>query len=544
MMRRDISNRLFIAGLTAVAVCTFMLSSCRDLGDDLISYGQKDYYAFDEAEKNFTNQFKALWMAFNENYGIWDYEEQHGLNWDQVYTDFLPKFQALDDTTANKTKVTDEQLKALYRQFIDSLHEGHLVLEIQNLHTGNRFTINPSFNRIVRERKVVLQAEMENITDLNFYSKLPAADLYHAGDYDATSSLLIIAEEMDTVCSRLIRAGKSYVTMVDNAGGPNATNDSLYQAVKNLQVECQAIIDKLDQAKGSMNSLKPVVTRYNSLCTQYGIIAAQLKVAMNPIEAKMTKDGLNNIASAVFTGGIAYLRIGDFGLTPYLAQNAPADKQSMTYLYHQAVNRVWDNWFDTIQTLHRNGELGGVIIDVRNNGGGLVSDYQFVLGALLPSGGYASHYLRTKQGTGRLDFAPIIPFTVPTYPDAHAVIQDKPIVVLANSWSFSMSEMTTWGVKSQPNGYFVGTRTWGGLSALVDDPAAYSQTYSGCFGVDNVTPFYAYLPRFVSLFGEDMQILEGVGVTPDKEVALDVNYWTTQQRDNQLEAALDYIHSR
>jgi len=107
-----------------------------------------------------------------------------------------------------------------------------------------------------------------------------------------------------------------------------------------------------------------------------------------------------------------------------------------------------------------------------------------------------------------------------------------------------MAEITTWGVKSQPNGYFIGTRTWGGLSALIDDPAAYSLTYSGGFGVDNETSFYGYLPRFVSLFGEEKEILEGIGITPDKEVPLNVNDWKTQGRDNQLEAALDYIHAQ
>ena len=66
----------------------------------------------------------------------------------------------------------------------------------------------------------------------------------------------------------------------------------------------------------------------------------------------------------------------------------------------------------------------------------------------------------------------------------------------------------------------------------------------GGFGERGVTPFYGYVPRYVSLFGKDRQILEGIGITPNKEVPFDVDYWKTQKRDNQLEAALDYIHAQ
>jgi len=90
----------------------------------------------------------------------------------------------------------------------------------------------------------------------------------------------------------------------------------------------------------------------------------------------------------------------------------------------------------------------------------------------------------------------------------------------------------------------IGSRTWGGLSALSDETFEYSSTYSGGFGEYNVTPFYGFVPRYVGLFGPDKQILEGIGITPDKEVHLDVNLWKTQARDNQLEAALDYIASK
>jgi hypothetical protein len=39
-------------------------------------------------------------------------------------------------------------------------------------------------------------------------------------------------------------------------------------------------------------------------------------------------------------------------------------------------------------------------------------------------------------------------------------------------------------------------------------------------------------------------VVEGYGFEPDIECPLDVNLWQTAGRDNQLEKALDYIHSK
>ena len=529
--------------LIALAISALALTACRPTGDDLMSYGQNDMLAFLDANRSLSGEFESFWLAMNENYGIWDYEAENGLDWDDVYDTYLPKFEALDSAKAQH-KVTDRELYDLYSEFLDSLHDGHLMIQIKNLHTGNYFSISPAQSRNMRERPEAYQNEKENITDLQAYCALDDDDLYSALAYDATDSRLIIAEVVDSTCARLVRGAEAYVAGVDNAGGPNEFNDSIYAAMKQLIVYALRVQMAAKQPLDSQAKVKAVVNAYNSLCSTYSLLAIQLHVSTPDIGSDLASDGLKFIRYALFNGNIAYLRFGGFFLTSYLTNAAPSDTTSLSYAYHRAVNRVWDKWFDAIQTLHANGQLGGVIIDVRNNGGGMMSDYQYVLGALMPSGGYESHSLRYKEGIGRLDFSPLVPFRFSTYAGEHEVVAEEPIVILVNTHSVSMSELTTWGVKSQPNGYVVGTRTWGGLSGLNDNPATYSTSYSGGFGEYNVTPFYGYVPRFVSMFGDDLQILEGVGITPDLEKPLDVNLWQTQKRDNQLEAALDYIHSK
>ena len=514
------------------------------MGDDLLSYGQNDNQAFYDAGSSFAGEFKTFWLAMNENYGIWDYESEFGVDWDDVYTTYLPQFEALDE---RETPVTDAELTALYQQFVDSLHDGHMAFQIMNGHTGNYIVVNPNLDRNMRERPQVY-ADEGTATTLEAYQTTAVDPRYLIHDYRSTSATEIIVETIDTIAHRLLRGTADYIQAVDDAGGPTPFNDSIYDAVVRLQQHANTLLGYLANPDIINTSLDQVAAVYNSLCTRYGIVATQVGVSMPNLDENLAADALKYIRYALFEGNIAYLRMGGFGLSGHLPDDAlTSDTTSIFYAYQLAVRETWHHWFDTIQALHNAGQLGGVIIDVRNNGGGRTDDYQYALGALLPSGGWQSHTLRVKNGTGRLDFAPLTPFTVMTYPSEHAVISQEPIVLLANSHSVSMSENTTWGVKNQPNGYVIGTRTYGGLSALSPSPEAYSDTYSGAFGVQNVTPIFGYVPKLICLYPQEdgrLRPVEGHGFDPDESVPFNLSLWQTQSRDNQLERALDYIHSK
>ena len=514
--------------------------SCRPMSDELLSYGQNDDQVFAAAGRSYAEEFKTLWMAMNENYCIWDYEEQCGLDWDAVYDMYLPQFEALDK---RQKDVTDEEFVALYKQIMDSLHDGHMYVTLQNLSTGHFLTVNPNSDRNMRERPEVFTAEGENVTSLDYYQSTTDTR-YKIQDLDGTGSGLIVVEVMDSTAHRILRAADAYIAAVDAAGGPDEFNDSIYSGANKIKAFAQNLLDVItvNPMAAIENSLSSMVADYNKACTIYTLVAQQIGVKMPTIDTQIGDDDLKSLRFALFEGNVVYLRIGAFGLSRHLEPAyKTTDTTTMYYAYQQAVNRVWQHWFDTIQSLHASGRLGGVIFDLRNNGGGLVNDYQYALGALLPSGGWHSHTLRVKNGTGRLDFAPLVPFSCPTYSGTHAIISEEPIVVLANSHSGSLAENTTWGVMNQPNGYFIGTRTYGALSALNPVPEAYSETYSGAFGVKNVTPIYGFLPKYVCLYGEDLHVVEGHGFDPDENLPLDVDLWKSTGRDNQLERALDYV---
>lgn len=251
------------------------------------------------------------------------------------------------------------------------------------------------------------------------------------------------------------------------------------------------------------------------------------------------------VTYALFEDNIAYFGFDHFALLFYLhpelaAQTFP-DADSTALAIINGINETWDSWFNAIQEHHQIGDLGGVIIDVRSNGGGLAADFQLVIGALVPSGGLHESNARFKRGTGRLDYSPIMPQTMVTYDEEHVTVTE-PIAVLCNCATVSMGEHTSYSAKVLHNGCLIGTRTYGGFSAL-SGKETYTNNYAGFVGEQNVTSVFCYIPQEVALTLDD-EILEGYGVTPDIEIPFDAATWNKGAgADNQIDRALQFIRT-
>ncbi len=94
-------------------------------------------------------------------------------------------------------------------------------------------------------------------------------------------------------------------------------------------------------------------------------------------------------------------------------------------------NALWKKWFDTVQTLHKNGQLKGVIIDLRSNSGGLMADFPYIVGTLVSHDVHLGS-ARYKRGVGRYDYSAEIKQVFNQCPYAHEAISE-PIVILTNA---------------------------------------------------------------------------------------------------------------
>jgi Periplasmic protease len=256
---------------------------------------------------------------------------------------------------------------------------------------------------------------------------------------------------------------------------------------------------------------------------------------------------LDHMFTYVIDNDILYLRISNFGvITQLLNQNSSGEAmaQAATAVYREYANQLLFN-----------PDIKGVIVDVRSNGGGYLLDMLTILGPLLKEDVHVFD-TRTKMGLGRLDYGEWVPFRAQVttqrqlgellgmeepLPDTDC-IGDRRVVVLADSWSVSMSEMTAEAVKKLPYATVIGARTFGGHGPLT---AETHFSFSGQFGdpvCDNVS-YYVYTSTSMSRTSEG-EILEGKGIIPDITVPLDVEQLTGQYIDNQLEYAIDFLHGK
>ncbi len=510
-------NKIFTLGLMFLTLVG--ATSCHEENDVVMSYANNDELSFNEAKNSFAGKYRVFWKALNINYTLWDYEKQNGLDWDEHYATFLPKFQALDE----KDDVTDKELQDLMNEMVAPLHDGHFVVEFQN-HKTNKFILaSPSS---IRNQKIEGYSQLAQFTpDLSGYS----SSIVESKEYNSSA----YRQLTDAIYGPIVKWAQTRYDKLIALPSPTESEAAEASGLSQFLKEIEEL--------RKLPNVKQMLTQYNNVALRYSYLNIP---NLDPIDETFIDNGVR-ITYNLFDDGIAYLYISGFALTPYLNEkeyyNTFDVTNSHTISIARYVTDTWTAWFNAIQRLHKQNKLKGVIIDVRNNGGGYMDDFQYVLGSLMEKGGFQIGWNRFKRGLGRYDYSPLTPFVLPTMSGDHETINDVPVVVLANIRSVSMAEITSAAVKLMPNGKLIGTRTHGGLCGL-NDISTFSLNYSGHIGIRNNTPVYCYTP-YLTFFDMEKKIREGVGVEPDINISLDYEKFVASNIDNQLDRALQYIRT-
>ena len=509
---KRLTSRIYVLG---AVLLTLTLASCREDSDELVPYSNSDDVIFNKAKSSFAAQFQILWNGINQNYGIWDVEHDlYGLDWDDVYEKYKPRFEALD----MQQEVSDSELKKLLDEVMSPLHDGHIYAELQNFRTGSYVSTCPS------------ELRNKSREDENVYTNNVSTQAYLADIIEEKHA----AMNRDAILSELTPHLPWLLNEINSLAQKTTPTEMELFRLQQLTALAEGL-----NAASTMRDASQMVLALNVLAMKYEFLQVP---GLQPYSPNYySNDGID-MQYVLFKGNIAYLRFNTFELSTYL------DPKEATRLFANGTNGdialikkvqdTWKAWFNKIQQLKADGTLRGVIIDLRNNGGGDMDDYQYALGALLPPGGIEYAKCRFKRGTGRYDYSSLVPMIGTTLDEAHAVVTE-PVVVLANCNSVSMSEMTSLGAKRMPNGRLIGKRTWGGVCGLNYNPA-YRNNYAGNVGEKRVTPVYVYVPVCCS-FSPEGRSYEGVGIEPDIDVALDLNAYKATGRDSQLDRALKYI---
>lgn len=165
-------------------------------------------------------------------------------------------------------------------------------------------------------------------------------------------------------------------------------------------------------------------------------------------------------------------------------------------------------------------DVSGVIIDIRNNPGGLLTDVVEIADALLPEGLIA--YVEDGHGN-RTEYT------------SDADYWDVPLVVLVNGMSASASELLSAAIQDYDRGTIVGTTTYG--KGIVQTLITFAEDGAGM----QLTTASYYSPSGRSIHEN--------GVEPDVTVELSEDCDLTVpspnlENDNQLAAALEALQAQ
>jgi carboxyl-terminal processing protease len=160
--------------------------------------------------------------------------------------------------------------------------------------------------------------------------------------------------------------------------------------------------------------------------------------------------------------------------------------------------------------------MESLIVDLRDNGGGLVSSVCEILDRLLPEGLIV--YTEDKYGN-----------RIEKTSDAENYF-DKPMVVLVNGNSASASEIFAGAIKDYGMGTLVGTTTFG--KGIVQN----------IYPLGDGTAVKLTVSKYYTPNGNN---IHGIGIEPDVEVELDESLKNevsiSREEDNQLQKALEIL---
>lgn len=168
----------------------------------------------------------------------------------------------------------------------------------------------------------------------------------------------------------------------------------------------------------------------------------------------------------------------------------------------------------------------GLILDIRDNGGGLVSNVETLVSRFIDTD-YTAGYIRHKTGPGHNDFS--TPYPMEYHPVRGHVRWDKPVVVLTNRSCFSAANDFTCAMKQLPQVRIAGARTGGGggLPFSAQLPCGWKVRFSACPMTD----------------AAGREIESGIDPSPGCEVHAP-DYELAAGRDAILEFAINLLNKR
>ncbi len=249
--------------------------------------------------------------------------------------------------------------------------------------------------------------------------------------------------------------------------------------VGDISVKKDTYEECVDAIKGEENTTVKLTVYRNSETKEYEVVRKKIKD--------------NNVESELLDGNIGYIKVLQF-------ENE---------IYSQFKNE-FDKYKDS---------CNGLIIDLRDNPGGLVTETIKMLDLFLPE----SEVLKLVYNDG----------TTKVYKCKDSMEYNKPLVILVNENSASAAEIFSSAIKDSKKGILIGTKTYG--KGIVQDVSKLSVR-----GAVSITVAKYYTASGIEIHKN--------GIEPDINVTLDDSVKNLnvipKDKDNQLQEAINYIKNK
>ncbi|HKD75797.1 MAG TPA: S41 family peptidase, partial [Ktedonobacterales bacterium] len=310
--------------------------------------------------------------------------------------------------------------------------------------------------------------------------------------------------------------------MVDSLGDtghsrfltPAEVNQLNQQLNNNSFVGIGVYIQQVPIASGNGNDTVIEATLPNSPAQKAGLLPGDVFLTINGQDAtNKTPDQIQQlIAGKKGTSvTITVQRAGKTQPVPFTITRGDITAPIVNpYMFSDHIGYVQITGFDTgttkeltsdLKTLQGEG-MKAVILDLRDNGGGLVDEAQGVAGDFLPNG---STVLYEKDRSGTLTPVKVDDKSSPA-PGLHLSI---PMVVLVNGGTASASEIVTGALQDDRHVQAIGERTFG------------TDTVLGTFQLSDGSELLLATQQYLT--PAKRQYKPGLGLTPDQTVTLPAN---------------------
>ncbi len=195
------------------------------------------------------------------------------------------------------------------------------------------------------------------------------------------------------------------------------------------------------------------------------------------------------------------------------------EEQNLGYvMVYDFLGDAYEGFTEAIESFKTAG-VDGMIIDLRNNGGGLLDAAVQMADLLVPQGTVVT--IRDKEGNAT------------EYHTEDNDYYDIPMVVLVNDYTASASEILAGAIQDYGVGVLMGVQTFG--KGIVQN----------VFDLGDGTGVKITVAQY---FTPNGSYIHGVGLTPDVEIALSEDVVTTyginnipREQDNQLQRAIEFL---